>query len=105
MASPRTADQVLDLLTDIAETGSADPAPVVRDLSWTGHTPESLTAAWLEFRSGVRAVAAMLAGAKSWVEFYDYPQTANLEEAVQRKMAEVDDAYRVLVDGPAGSRA
>jgi hypothetical protein len=98
----RTADQVLDLLTDIAETGSVIPAPVVRNLAWHGHTGDTLTAAWMDFREAARARAAMLGGTRDWRDLYDGPEVSGLEHAVDLKSAEIDDAYRLVISGPRG---
>jgi hypothetical protein len=96
----RTPDQVLDLLTDIAETGSPIPAPVVRNLAWPGHTPDELTEAWMSFRQAVRERGALLGGTRDWTDFYNYPEVAGVDHAIELKCTEVDDAYRLIVAGP-----
>jgi hypothetical protein len=101
----RTADQILDLLTDIAETGSAIPPVIVRKLAWPGHDAESLSLAWMDFREAVRARGAMLGEpclARDWRDLYDYPEVGSLDEALNLKSGEIDDAYRTLVNGPRG---
>ncbi len=99
----RNGDQLQDLLADIAlGRGGASPdlTNVVPALAWHGHTRQSVTAAWDDFRQAVRAREALATGTRTWQEFYEPEDCASFDHAIDLKTTEVDDAYRILVYGP-----
>jgi hypothetical protein len=89
-----TADQALYILTESALTGPSNPSFLAWVLASHDHTPESLAAAWLDFREAVRARAA--------IDPADYPDAAGAQQAIDSESARVDDAYRLLVSDPNG---
>jgi hypothetical protein len=97
----RTADQLRGLLEDITlgRGGPVDWA-AIRALAWCGHTAESLTDSWDDFRQAVRGREALATGTRTWQEFYEPEDCGGTEHAIELKSAEVDDAYRLLVYGP-----
>lgn len=96
----RTADQLHNLLEDIALGRGQFSWAAVRAMAWNGHTYESLTEAWDDFRQGVRALAALETGTRTWQEFYEPEDCGSHEHAIELKSGEIHDAFNALVNGP-----
>jgi hypothetical protein len=71
----------------------------VSAVAWSGHTAESLVAAWDDFRQAVRDREALATGHKVWQHYYDPQDCSGQDQAIELKQSEADDAYRLLVDG------
>jgi hypothetical protein len=87
-----------DLLEDIA----SKDGDLAGELAWSGHTPEAMVLAWTDFKATVYALHKITTDGDAWKEYYDPEDCASTDHAIELKSAEMDDAFRYLVDGPRG---